>query len=69
MRIADVISNLLRFGIQFGFFIIVYIIYSFVALSIVNFNKVQKSFMDTVYLIALILDEQRISISYNPYPQ
>ena len=27
MPIADVISNLLRFGIQFGFFIIVYIIY------------------------------------------
>ena len=30
MPIADVISNLLRFGIQFGFFIIVYVIYAFV---------------------------------------
>ena len=30
MPIANVISNLLRFGIQFGFFIIVYIIYFFV---------------------------------------
>jgi len=29
MPIANVISNLLRFGIQFGFFIIVYIIYFF----------------------------------------
>ena len=29
MPIANVISNLLRFGIQFGFFIIVYIIYYF----------------------------------------
>ena len=28
MPIADVLSNLLRFGIQFGFFIIVYIIYA-----------------------------------------
>lgn len=28
--IADVISNLVRFAIQFGFFLIVYIIYSFV---------------------------------------
>ena len=27
MPIADVISNLLRFGIQFGFFVIVYIVY------------------------------------------
>ena len=30
MPIADVISNLLRFGIQFGFFVIVYVVYSFV---------------------------------------
>ena len=30
MPIANVISNLLRFGIQFGFFIIVYVIYFFV---------------------------------------
>ena len=30
MPIANVISNLLRFGIQFGFFIIVYIVYFFV---------------------------------------
>ena len=30
MPISNVISNLLRFGIQFGFFIIVYIIYYFV---------------------------------------
>ena len=30
MPIANVISNLLRFGIQFGFFIIVYVIYVFV---------------------------------------
>ena len=29
MPIADVLSNLLRFGIQFGFFIIVYLIYTF----------------------------------------
>lgn len=30
MPVADVISNLLRLGIQFGFFVIVYIVYSFV---------------------------------------
>ena len=30
MPIADVISNLLRLGIQFGFFVIVYIVYSIV---------------------------------------
>ena len=30
MPIADVISNLLRFGIQFGFFVIVYVAYSFI---------------------------------------
>lgn len=29
MPIADILSNLLRFGIQFGFFIIVYLIYTF----------------------------------------
>ena len=29
MPISNVISNLLRFGIQFGFFIIVYAVYSF----------------------------------------
>lgn len=30
MPVADVISNLLRLGIQFSFFVIVYIVYSFV---------------------------------------
>lgn len=30
MPIADVISNLLRLGIQFGFFVIVYIVYSII---------------------------------------
>ncbi len=30
MPIADVISNLLRFGIQFGFFLIVYVVYTIV---------------------------------------
>lgn len=30
MPIADVISNLLRFGIQFGFFLIVYLVYALV---------------------------------------
>ena len=30
MPIADVISNLLRLGIQFGFFVIVYIVYSLI---------------------------------------
>ena len=30
MPVADVISNLLRLGIQFGFFVIVYIVYSFI---------------------------------------
>lgn len=30
MPIADVISNLLRFAIQFGFFVIVYVVYYFV---------------------------------------
>ena len=30
MPIADVISNLLRFGIQFGFFLLVYLIYAIV---------------------------------------
>ena len=30
MPISDVISNLLRLGIQFGFFVIVYIVYIFV---------------------------------------
>lgn len=29
MPIADVLSNLLRFGIQFGFFVIIYIAYTF----------------------------------------
>ena len=52
MPIADVLSNLLRFGIQFGFFMLIYAIYAIVGDSAAHFNWYALLFPVLVLMLA-----------------
>lgn len=52
MPIADVLSNLLRFGIQFGFFILIYVIYAIIGDSGASVNWYALLFPVLVLMLA-----------------
>ena len=52
MPIADVLSNLLRFGIQFGFFMLIYAIYAIIGNSEAHFNWYALLFPVLVLMLA-----------------
>ena len=52
MPISDVLSNLLRFGIQFGFFMLIYAIYAIIGNSEAHFNWYALLFPVLVVMLA-----------------